>query len=166
MVDFGAPPKIKNPPKQRQTQKKSDKGELIDVKGQQTNELDGEKDASLTKQLDHVMKCFKTILKKRDTNRINYYEFVTDPEDFGTTIQNCFCVAFLLKDLQLFIEKTDEDEYPFLRSLTKEEKKAAKEVIDGKPLKTNQCINTMTYAKWNGIIQNLGLTESIIKPSE
>jgi hypothetical protein len=167
LVDFGAAPKPKKPRAERAPRKNTQKGELVDVKGKQTNEIAEEKDADFTKQLDHVIKTFRNVYKERKLRRLNYYEFVTDPHDFGATIQNCFCVAFLLKDMRLYLEKKEDDEFPYLRKLSKDEKTSADQVIDGgKPLQTNQTINTITYSKWQGIVHDLNLTEALIKPNE
>jgi hypothetical protein len=167
LIDFGAPPKAKKAPAERISRKTSKKGDLVDVKGKQTNEIAEEKDADFTRQLDHVMKAFRENLKARKTDRLNYYEFVVDPQDFGTTIQNSFCVAFLLKDARLFLEKKEGEPHPILRKLTKAEKEDAQKVQDeGKPLPTNQCINTLTFTKWKGIIRMLKLKKPLIKPEK
>uniref|UniRef100_A0A914Z979 Non-structural maintenance of chromosomes element 4 n=1 Tax=Panagrolaimus superbus TaxID=310955 RepID=A0A914Z979_9BILA len=166
IVDFGAPPKPKKVRAERAPRKNTVKGELVDVKGKKTDEIDDEKDADFTRQLDHVIKSFRSTLKESKLNRVNYYEFVIDPNDFGTTVQNCFCVSFLLKDMRLYLEKKEEDEFPYLRRLTKDEKAAADQVLEGgKPLPTNQTINTFTYAKWQGLIRDLKITEALIKPN-
>uniref|UniRef100_A0A914QVG2 Non-structural maintenance of chromosomes element 4 n=1 Tax=Panagrolaimus davidi TaxID=227884 RepID=A0A914QVG2_9BILA len=166
-TEFGAAPKPKNLRAEPAPRKNTQKRELVNVKDKQTNEIVEEKDADLNKQLDHVIKSFRNVFKERKLRRLNYYEFVTDPHDFGATIQNCFCIAFLLKDMRLYLEKKEDDEFPYLRKLSKDEKTSADQVIDGgKPFQTNQTINTITYSKWQGIVHDLNLTEALIKPKK
>jgi non-structural maintenance of chromosomes element 4 len=48
--------------------------------------------------LDNLRKSLKKVLKEAGTDRLNYYQFILDPTDFGKSVENMFYMSFLIKD--------------------------------------------------------------------
>uniref|UniRef100_A0A914P224 Non-structural maintenance of chromosome element 4 C-terminal domain-containing protein n=1 Tax=Panagrolaimus davidi TaxID=227884 RepID=A0A914P224_9BILA len=112
---------------------------------------------------DILYKLFVNLLEDRNVERLNYYEFVINPDDFGSTLLNCINVSNLLKQNKLYLEKKENDKYAYLRKLTEVEENVVKEMGENvNQIQTNQNITTLTYAKFHGLIKELDLKETVI----
>uniref|UniRef100_A0A7E4V704 Non-structural maintenance of chromosomes element 4 n=1 Tax=Panagrellus redivivus TaxID=6233 RepID=A0A7E4V704_PANRE len=167
MFDFmAAPSKPKKVRAERKPCKRSAKGELVTVQGKQTKDLDDGTDMSLMEHLHRIQTVYRKYLKEHGTDRINYYEFVVDPDCFANTVENCFYVSFLLKDAVFYLERANAESPPMLRKLTAGEK-AAKQDMDqgGPPREKTQYANSMTYAKWRFLVQRYNITSAMLPPA-
>ena len=68
--------------------RKKEKAELVKV-NDKVNQADNvqSEEVSISKELKHVLSVFKKELKKRQTDKLSYYEFVTNPKSFSRTVR-------------------------------------------------------------------------------
>ena len=62
--------------------------------------------------LNIVDKSLKKAFKERQTERINYYEAILDPTEFGRSVENMFYMSFLIKDGGYGLEVDNETGLP------------------------------------------------------
>lgn len=91
---------------------------------------------------------------------INFFRFVINPFSFGQTVENIFYVSFLIRDGKATIA-TGDDENPVIFAC---EPPSDEDYQQG--LMKKQLILDLDPFTWQGLIEDLGISESIIPTRE
>ena len=109
----------------------------------------------------HVFKCL--VLKFRENNNqpINYFEFVINPQCFGTSVENMFHVSFLIKEGKCGISICPDTGAPLIRPLSaKQLEKLQRENNDMR----NQVVLSFNMGDWAKLIKKYNIKGTIIEP--
>ncbi|KAF1757709.1 hypothetical protein GCK72_014165 [Caenorhabditis remanei] len=139
--------------------RKKEKAELVKV-NDKVNQADNvqSEEVSISRELKHVLSVFKKELKKRQTDKLSYYEFVTNPKSFSRTVENMFYVSYQMRDREMFL--VEEDGVPILKrpgpwANDQERKQAEKE-------NSTHGVMSLSYEEWK--LLSRGFKSSIIEP--
>lgn len=92
-------------------------------------------------KLNLIFNQIVTLYEQRGTP-IPYYELITDPQDFMTTVDNAFQISFLIRDGKVAL-LSDENHDPIVRPTSQKENEQAQRMNE-----TTQAILGLNPKKW------------------
>lgn len=111
----------------------------------------------MIKEAERVLGILQQLLKINGEKGVCFYEFVTDPNSFGRTVENIFILSLLVKEGLVRIMK-DESRLPFLTTVNENERKLVL------PSDTKQCIMSISMEEWRQIVLAFKIEKAIIQP--
>jgi len=163
------PDNVEAPPKER-VKKESNK--VRGTKGEATkaNVVDmnksGQTAAGSNNDTDKlVTKVFKQLVvayNQNDTEAPWYFQFVIDPNDFGSTVENIFYVSFLVKEGRVRIFYDRETGLPKIMPMKKKNQDPSMAPAENLANK-KQVIVPFSTADWQRHIKAMNITEAMIK---
>ena len=120
-----------------------------------------------TVQLNYFLpslQVFKQLVaeyQQNDHEAIWYFQFVIDPDDFGSTVENIFYVSFLVKEGKVRIFYDEETHLPKIQPM-KKKRDPSMAPADNLANK-KQVIVPFTMADWQKHIRAMNITEPMIK---
>ncbi|XP_055616570.1 EP300-interacting inhibitor of differentiation 3 [Toxorhynchites rutilus septentrionalis] len=85
-----------------------------------------------------------------------YYELITDPQDFMTTVDNAFQISFLIRDGKVAL-LVDENHEPLVRPTSEKENEQAQRMNE-----TTQAILGLNPKKWRDMIERYEVDEPML----
>lgn len=113
---------------------------------------------------EQVKKCYKVLLEKNGTDRINLFKFILDPNSFARSVENLFYTSFLIKEGKLVLEE-DIDGYPSIRpkeGLPRDKHEREIEIQRRNVASQNHIIFQMNMATWRSLIEKFSIVEAFI----
>lgn len=92
-----------------------------------------------------------------EQGRINLFHFITNPQDFGQTVENLFYVSFLVRDGVCALEFDEETEEPMIFAC---EKPTQDDYRDG--IRRQQIVMELDMTTWEHAIKVFNITRCII----
>ncbi|VDK75226.1 unnamed protein product [Litomosoides sigmodontis] len=148
--------KSTNNERKRIERAKQKKDEIVQLQEVEDEELERRTDP-LAKQLDNVMHCLKSYLKRHNTKSINYFEFCFHPTDFSRSVENAFYTSFLLKENKVGLY-VGGDNVPRLSLISNAERKT----LEGSTDQDKRGIISFSYNDWQEIVKLLNITTPVI----
>ncbi|CAI4229907.1 unnamed protein product [Auanema sp. JU1783] len=145
--------------KPKKERRKADDKEARVVVRRREDIEDNSDELAVSKELALVSKALKKAFQRQKKDKIDYYSFVIDPNDFSKTIENMFYVSFLVKDGRTKVLL--EDGLPCLMKLSEGEKK----YISDNPksaLVSHQSILSFSVHEWKAMKEILQIEEPAI----
>lgn len=121
-----------------------------------------EQEESTTKEVQRVLKAIHKLTDpdQGTYKQVPFFEFITDPTSFPTTIENMFHLSFLVKDgkVKLYL---DDDNTPVVKI---DVNNGAVTSTPGSTRAVNpsQVVISMTIQKWNDLIEEFNITKAMI----
>jgi len=103
----------------------------------------------------HVFKCLVGSWKDLDQQPINLFQFILDPDCFGSTIENLFHVSFLVKEGKASVTVDKESGLPCIAPVARRRQGDQEEV-------KNQVVLNLCMEDWQRIKRNIPLQEPMI----
>lgn len=100
---------------------------------------------------------------RKKKGKINYFEFVVNPKDFGATIENMFYVCFLLKDYQARLSFCPDTGLPLLEHISDTSSARVGAEGGGAGAAKDQMLLTITMDQWKEIIATLEIKDAMLK---
>lgn len=143
--------------KQEKVSRKKETAELVKVSDKALNIQSEE--VSISRELQNVLKILKAELKSRNTDKIPYYEFITNPTSFSRTVENMFYVSYLMRDREVYLIEEDNVIYLFKPNYTDDEEKRR-----GDNINSSHGLTPLSFEQWKRLSKTSN--KSIIKPLE
>lgn len=157
----------KGPQLRERAERKAVKRKLVqdkqEVKAKTLRELQEEntENGSVSKELDSVKKQLRQLYKKEQSNAVDYYKFVLNPNNFGETVENMFYVSFLVKDGYIRLRIDPQNGYPQIVKIPREEHASCQ--VQRSELETKQVVCRLDYSAWQRLVLRLGIKEPYLK---
>jgi len=152
-------------PKARQGPGKQSKEELMKdaTKVKELDQVERKNEETTAKMTERVHNLLTTYsIEQQDNDPLDFFEFVTDPDSFGRTVENIFYVSFLVREglARVFL---DEDKLPLIQPVAKADN-------DAKAKNTklfNQVVVSLSYKDWEDICKIYDIQQAwITRPKE
>ena len=145
--------------RERNTQKKPTESQK--KKPQQLQQE--EQEESTTKEVQRVLKAIHKLTDPEQGSHSNvpFFEFITDPDSFSTTIENMFHLSFLVKDgkVKLYL---DEDNTPVVKYDPASGQVPTSTPGTTRALSLSQVVISMTIEKWKKLKEEFNITKALI----
>ncbi|TRY73413.1 hypothetical protein TCAL_14658 [Tigriopus californicus] len=99
-----------------------------------------------------------TYFKANGKRPINYFEFVIDPQSFGSTVENVFHVSFLVKENR--VRFSIQNRMPFIEPVKRKTLETTQIGDEGNS--RNQAVLVLSMAQWRQLKQHLKITNAMI----
>lgn len=122
-----------------------------------------EQEESTTKEVQRVLKAIHKLTDPdQGTYRhVPFFEFITDPTSFPTTIENMFHLSFLVKDgkVKLFL---DEDNVPVVKINVHNGAVITSTPGTTRAINPSQVVISLTIQKWKNLIDEFNITKAMV----
>ncbi|RUS73695.1 hypothetical protein EGW08_018542, partial [Elysia chlorotica] len=152
------PPKKKKPVKEKEKESESSK---VTKPMQLSSFQETERGELTTAQVEHLLKTLWRFYEANRKQPICFFEFVTNPNSYGQTVENIFYASFLVRDghANVFL---DDDELPVIEPLQKDLNDATS--AQQQAGQKQQIVMTITPAEWRDIVSNFKIEVPLIQP--
>ncbi|GFR87314.1 non-SMC element 4 homolog A, partial [Elysia marginata] len=152
-------PKKKRPVKEKEAESDSSK---VTKPTQLSSFEETERGELTTAQVEHLLKTLWRFYEANKKQPICFFEFVTNPDSYGQTVENIFYASFLVRDghANVFL---DEDELPVIEPMQKDLNDAAASARQDSS-KKQQIVMTLTPAEWRQIVKEFKIEVPLIQP--
>jgi len=138
------------------------------TKVQELTRMEKSNEETTAKMTEYVYTVLKKyyLHEKNDREPVDFFEFVTDPQSFGRTVENIFYVSFLVRE-GLAKVTLDDDRLPVIEPVerrTDAEGQLIQEATDTRLF--NQVLISFSYPQWKEIVEVFDVDEAIINKPE
>ncbi|KAK3804210.1 hypothetical protein RRG08_040719 [Elysia crispata] len=152
-------PKKKRTVKEKETESESSK---VTKPAQLSSFEETERGELTTAQVEHLLKTLWGVYERNEKQPICFFEFVTNPNSYGQTVENIFYASFLVRDGHAFVS-LDDEELPVIEPLQKDLNDATSSAQQQAGQK-QQIVMTLTPAEWRDIVKSFKIEVPLIQP--
>lgn len=147
--------------KAKKPQRRGEKvmAEQVELKGLSDPEVIMNREESQAAQIDKIYRCFKEHLRRNNTDRMGYLEFVLHPNSFARSVENIFHVSFLVNDNYVRVIG-EKGQLPQLVRVPDEERVAILEA--GNRAHVHQQVISINMDVWKTMVEHLNIKEPAI----
>lgn len=122
-----------------------------------------EQEESTTKEVQRILKAIHKLTdpEQGTYKHVPFFEFITDPTSFPTTIENMFHLSFLVKDgkVKLYL---DEEDVPVVKIDIHHGAVITNTPGTTRAVNPSQVVISMSIQKWKELIEEFNITKSMI----
>ncbi|XP_030628875.1 non-structural maintenance of chromosomes element 4 homolog A [Chanos chanos] len=144
------------PPRQRvERQRKAPNKEEKRIMPTQLKKMEESHQEATEKEVERILGCLQGYFADDPESPISYYEFVIDPTSFSRTVENIFHTSFLIRDglARIYLDK---EKLPCIAPVEEGE------VEPGGVTNRQQCVMSISPARWREIIEAFQIKEALI----